>query len=81
MRPLKTIIGTILALLPIVQISAQTQDGRRNSLEKRDTLKSSLIVEDIRKAGKSTQTGYLKLIQDDFTFKSVLNSPDVLKTL
>ncbi len=81
MRLLRTIIITAVSLLQVLQASAQTQDGRRNSLYKTDTLKSSLIVEDIRKAGKSTQTGYLKLIQDDFTFKSVLNSPDVLKTL
>ncbi len=81
MRLYRTIMAAALTLSLVWQAAGQPQDGRRNSQIRTDTLKSSIIIEDIRQAGKRSQTGYLKLIQDDFTFKSVLNSPDVMKTL
>lgn len=57
------------------------QDGRRNSREKVDTLTSSVIIGDIRRPELITQSGMLKLIRDDFNFKSTLNTPDVIKTI
>lgn len=70
-----------LSLLMAVCVFAGAQDGRRNSREKLDTIRSSIIVDDIRKPAVRTQTGMLKLIKDDFNFKSVMSSPDVLKTI
>lgn len=72
---------TIILLLVFLGLSAAAQDGRRNSKEKADTLRSAIVIDDIRRPAVRTQTGMLKLIKDDFTFKSVLSAPDVLKTI
>lgn len=74
-------LAAALHLLMAICAIASAQDGRRNSKEKVDTIRSSIIVDDIRKPSARTQVGMLKLIKDDFNFKSVLNSPDVLKTI
>lgn len=71
---------TVLILLAFCTV-VSAQDGRRNTRERIDTIKSSIIVEDIRRPAVRTQTGMLKLIKDDFNFKSVLGTPDVMKTL
>lgn len=71
---------TALLLLALCTV-AGAQDGRRNTRERIDTIKSSIIIDDIRRPAVRSQTGMIKLIKDDFNFKSVLGTPDVMKTL
>lgn len=52
-----------------------------NAVNKTDTISSSRIIDDMRRPEVKTQTGWLKLIKDDFIFKSVANTPDIIKTI
>ena len=77
---MKRLLVTTLFLLAFCMV-ASAQDGRRNTRERIDTIKSSVIIDDIRRPAVKSQTGMIKLIKDDFNFKSVFGTPDVLKTI
>ena len=67
-------------IIPIIALSLCLTTAAAQEV-KRDTLAPAVLTEDIRKPDRRTRTGIFKIEGNDFDFKAVMNTPDLIKTI